>query len=127
MADISKIASGTQIWNIKDATARSRMIDNTTNSDVSAIVNFLNGLQINGNNVISQATANVVTVEADEEASVDLTVTTAGVATFSFKIPKAKMSYISAFFSGDTLIFKNDDDYYAAYVDNEICIGGAST
>ena len=126
MADISKIASGTQIWNIKDATARSRMIDNTKNSDVSAIVNFLNGLQVNGNNVISQATANVITVESDESASVDLSVTTEGVATFSFKIPKAKMSYISAFFSGNELIFKNDDDYYANYIDNGVYLGEAS-
>lgn len=127
MADISKIASGTQIWNIKDATARNRMIDNTTNSDVRAIVNFLNGLKVNGNNVISQATADVVTVEADESAAVDVTVSTTGVAHFSFSIPKAKMSYISAFFSGNQLIFKNDDDYYAAFVDNECCIGAALT
>lgn len=127
MAEISKIASGSQVWNIKDATARNRMIDNTTNSDVSAVVNFLNGLKVNGNNVISQATANVITIEADEPASVDLTVTSEGVATFSFKIPKAKISYISTFFSGNELRFKNDDDYYVSYVDNELYIDTVST
>ncbi len=127
MADISKIAYGTNIWNIKDSTARSRMIDNTTNSDVKAVVNFLNGVKVNGNSVISQATADVVTVEADETASVDVTVSTDGVAHFSFSIPKSKYIQISAFFSGDTVIFDNDDNYYTTYIDNGVYIGKAST
>lgn len=127
MADISKIAYGTSVWDIKDSTARSRMIDNTKNSDVSAVVNFLNGVKVNGNTVISQATADVVTVDADVPASVDVTVSSTGVAHFSFSIPKSKYIQISAFFSGDTIIFDNDDNYYTAYIDNGVYIGRAST
>lgn len=123
MSDISQVQLGSKLYNVKDNTARQRMIDNTTDSDVNAIVNFINGLKINGNSVISQATANVVAIPADDEPGVDLTVDQQGLAHFSFRIPKAKIAYISAYFSGKQLIFSNDDDYFAEYVGNEIYLG----
>lgn len=67
MSDISQVQLGSKLYNVKDNTARQRMIDNTTDSDVNAIVNFINGLKINGNNVISQATADVVAISADDD------------------------------------------------------------
>ena len=123
MSDISQVQLGSKLYNVKDNTARQRMIDNTTDSDVNAIVNFINGLKINGNSVISQATADVVAIPADDEPGVDLTVDQQGLAHFSFRIPKAKIAYISAYFSGKQLIFNNDDDYFAEYVGNEIYLG----
>ena len=123
MSDISQVQLGSKLYNVKDNTARQRMIDNTTDSDVNAIVNFINGLKINGNSVISQATADVVVIPADDEPGVDLTVDQQGKAHFSFKIPKAKIAYISAYFSGKQLIFSNDDDYFAEYVGDEIYLG----
>jgi len=123
MSDISQVQLGSKLYNVKDNTARQRMIDNTTDSDVNAIVNFINGLKINGNSVISQATADVVAIPADDEPGVDLTVDQQGLAHFSFRIPKAKIAYISAYFSGKQLIFSNDDDYFAEYVGNEIYLG----
>lgn len=123
MSDISQVSLGSKLYNIKDKTARQRMIDNTTNSDVNAIVNFINGVKVNGNSVISQATADVVVIPADDEPGVDLTISQDGVAHFSFRIPKAKIAYISAYYSGSQLIFSNDDDYYAEYIGNEIYLG----
>lgn len=123
MSDISQVQLGSRLYNVKDNTARQRMIDNTTDSDVNAIVNFINGLKINGNSVISQATADVVAIPADDEPGVDLTVDQQGKAHFSFRIPNAKIAYISAYFSGKQLIFSNDDDYFAEYVGNEIYLG----
>ena len=123
MSDISQVQLGSKLYNVNDNTARQRMIDNTTDSDVNAIVNFINGLKINGNSVISQATADVVAIPADDEPGVDLTVDQQGLAHFSFRIPKAKIAYISAYFSGKQLIFSNDDDYFAEYVGNEIYLG----
>lgn len=126
MADISKIKSAAGTWNIKDATARSRMIDNTTDSDVKAIVNFLNGLKVDGKTVITQATADVTSIDADQDPSVDVDVTTTGAAHFSFSIPKAKSSYVSVVFNENSLIFNNDgEDYCTVIAGDEVVIGRA--
>ena len=122
MSDISQVKLGSTLYNIKDKTARERMIDNATNSNVSAIINFINGIKVNGNSVISQATADVVSIPADKEPGVDLTVDQQGKAHFSFRIPKAKIAYISAYFSGSQLTF-NNDDYFAEYIGNGIYLG----
>ena len=122
MSDISQVKLGSTLYNIKDKTARERMIDNTTNSNVSAIINFINGIKVNSNSVISQATADVVSIPADKEPGVDLTVDQQGKAHFSFRIPKAKIAYISAYFSGNQLTF-NNDDYFAEYISNGIYLG----
>ena len=103
MSDISQVKLGSILYNIKDKTARERMIDNTTNSNVSAIINFINGIKVNGNSVISQATADVVSIPADDEPGIDLTVDQQGKAHFSFKIPKAKDAHLSASFSNNVL------------------------
>ena len=93
MLDISQVQFSSELYNVKDNTTRQRMIDNTTDSDVNAIVNFINGLKINDNRVISQATTDVVAISADDELGVDLTVDQQGKAHFSFRTPKAKIAY----------------------------------
>lgn len=126
MSDISQVQLGSRLYNIKDQSARSGLnnkIDKNTNDDVNAIVNFVNGLKVGGKSVVSQATADVVVIPADDEPSVDLTINQQGVAHFSFRIPKAKIAYISAYFNGKQLVFNNDDDYFAEYVGDEIYLG----
>lgn len=126
MSDISQVQLGSRVYNVKDNAARNGLtekIDKNTNDDVNAIVNFVNGLKVGGKSVVSQATAEVVVISSDEEPGVDLTIDTQGVAHFSFRIPKAKIAYISAYFSGKQLVFSNDDDYFAEYVGDEIYLG----
>ena len=126
MSDISQVQLGSRLYNIKDQSARSGLnnkIDKNTNDDVNAIVNFVNGLKVGGKSVVSQATADVVVIPADDKPGVDLTIDQQGVAHFSFRIPKAKIAYISAYFSGKQLVFSNDDDYFAEYVGDEIYLG----
>ena len=126
MSDISQVQLGSRLYNIKDQSARSGLnnkIDKNTNDDVNAIVNFVNGLKVGGKSVVSQATADVVVIPADDEPGVDLTIDQQGVAHFSLRIPKAKIAYIAAYFSGKQLVFSNDDDYFAEYVGDEIYLG----
>ena len=73
------------------------MIDNITDSNVNAIVNFINGLKINSYSIISQAIANIVTIPTDDESIVDLTVNQQGKKHFSFRMLKAKIVYISTY------------------------------
>ena len=90
MSDISQVQLGSRLYNIKDQSARSGLnnkIDKNTNDDVNAIVNFVNGLKVGGKSVVSQATADVVVIPADDEPGVDLTIDQQGVAHFSFRIP----------------------------------------
>lgn len=91
MSDISQVSFGSKLYNIKNKVARQRMIDNITNSDVNAIINFVNGIKANGQNVISQATADIVVISADSERNIDLTISQDEVTHFSFRIPKVKI------------------------------------
>lgn len=108
MADLSQVQLlDGSLYDLKDELARSRMIDNTDNSDVSAIVNFVNGLKIKGNAVISSATADIEEIGSDEKARVDLTISAEGVANFSFKWPKAEYIVPTSFVE-HTLAFNKD-------------------
>lgn len=112
MSDISQIKLGSTYYEIKDKEAREKMIDKTKDTEVKGVMNFVNGVKVKGKSVISQATAEVITVAADEAPSVDLTIDESGVAHFVFKLPQMKPnkeSSFSASFEDRGVIFKSEN------------------